>query len=156
MPTDNVVPLPTMPLQFAAPEDTAKKHKVEVRLTPKLANGFCAVPSILIQGAHRLRPHEGAQGLTPTEVLVIIHLLDRKWDARMPFPAITTIAEQMGLKPRTVRGAIQRLEKLGYLKRHPMMNGGPNRYDLSGLFAALEKLLEEDVAKSDAEAAAEA
>jgi hypothetical protein len=155
MPADNVVPLLTAPLVNAAPEDTAKKHRVEVRLTPKLANGFCAVPSILIQGAHRLRPHEGAQGLTPTEVLILIHLLDRKWDARMPFPAITTVAEQMGLKPRTVRGAIQRLEKLGYLKRLPMMNGGPNRYDLSGLFAVLEKLMDEDVAKADAAAAAE-
>lgn len=130
------------------------KAKIAKRLTSRLANGYCAVPSILIRGAHRLRPHEGARGLNTTEVMVLIHLLDRKWDDRMPFPALTTIAAAMGLKARSVRAAVKRLEDLHYIRRHPMPNGGPNRYDLSGLFAALEKLLDEDVEKS--EAAAEA
>jgi DNA-binding MarR family transcriptional regulator len=153
MPTDNVVPLNAAPHADAAPEKHDKQpkdHRVPVRLTPKLANAWAAVPTALIQGAHRLRPHDGARGLNPTEVMVLIHLLDRKWDERMPFPAITTIAEQMGLKPRGVRAVVERMEKLGYLKRYPMANGGPNRYDLTGLFTALEKLMDEDVAKAEA------
>jgi DNA-binding MarR family transcriptional regulator len=144
MPTqNNVVPLSQYP---AATE----KYTVSARLTPKLSKSYCAVPSILIQGAHRLRPHDAARGLNTTEVMTLIHILERKWDGRMPYPAITTIAEQMGLKPRSIRAAIKRLEDFGYLKRHPMSNGGPNRYDLTGLFTALEKLVDEDVAKNDA------
>jgi hypothetical protein len=35
-----------------------------------------------------------------------------------------------------------------------MPDGGPNRYDLTGLFTALERLMDEDAAARDAQATA--
>lgn len=159
--TGSAVPLPALPFSplVPAPVTALAEHKKKIanRLTPRLANaGYCAVPSVLIRGAHRLRPHEGARGLNTTEVMVLIHLLDRKWDERMPYPALTTIAEEMGLKPRSVRAAVKRLEDLQYIQRYPSPTGGTNKYDLSGLFNALEKLLTEDAEKSDATATTKA
>lgn len=67
-------------------------------------------------------------------------LLSHKWDARLPYPALTTIAGRMGLSTRAIRAAVKTLEEAGYLRRLPTYAGGRNRYDLSGLLAVLEEL----------------
>jgi len=81
--------------------------------------------------------------------------MSHKWDSRAPFPALTTIAERIGLDVRTVRASVKRLEDLGYLRREPAPYGGPNRYHLEGLFRALEQLIDED-AKAEAASSKEA
>jgi hypothetical protein len=129
---------------------------VAARWTARLADRhFTPISEVFLHNLQRLRPNPGARGLNPTEALVIIQLMSHKWDNRAPFPALTTIAERIGLQVRSVRAAVKRLEDLGYLRREPSTYGGPNRYHMDGLFAALEGLLDED-AKLAAELASAA
>lgn len=125
-------------------------RKIESRWTPQLAKRFCPVSSFFLSNYHRLKPHEAARGLNSTEALLIIHLMDYKWDDRAPFPTLTTISKRMGLTVRAVRSAVKNLEDLGYLKRERSRSGGPNRYHLQGLFKALEELQSRDAEASRA------
>ena len=137
----------------AAPSEPARRPKPdrrpEVRWGQKLGSRFTPVSQFFLHNYYRLRPHEGARGLSSTEVMVLIHLMDHKWDTRDPFPTLTLIAKRMDMKVRNVRDTVKRLEDLGYLTRIPSTNGGPNRYALNGLIVALEKLMAEDIAKTD-------
>lgn len=127
------------------PQPQGVDRSVAARWTPRLAaHYFTPVSEVFLHNLHRLRPHDGARGLNPTETLVIIQIMSHKWDGRAPFPALTTIAERIGLDVRSVRASVKRLEGLGYLRREPSPYGGPNRYHLDGLFQALERLLDED------------
>ncbi len=125
-------------------------RSVAARWTPRLGNAWCGISSFFLANYCRLRPHEGARGLNSSEAMVIIHLMDHKWDARAPFPTVSTLATRMGISTRAVRETIRNLETSGYLRRVPMSNGGPNRYQLEPLFSALERLMDEDVAKEAA------
>ena len=117
------------------------KRSVETRWTPKLAKKFCMISSFFLANHHRLPAHgPGTRSLNSTEVLILIHIVDYKWDARAPFPAVKTLAKRMGITDRAVRAALQTLENAGYLQRERTA-GGPNRYHLQGLFDALEKLM---------------
>lgn len=120
-----------------------KKYRVSERWTSPLARQFCPVSSAFLQHYHRLRPAPGAPGLNSTEALLIIHLMDYKWDQRAPFPAVETLAQRMGMSDRAVRKAVARLEACGYVVRE-QVPGRSNRYRLDGLFAALEELLNEE------------
>lgn len=79
--------------------------------------------------------------MTSTEAMLIIQILDHKWDSRAPFPTIKTLALRMGLSTRMIRAALKNLEDGGYIKREPLPNGGPNRYHFDGLFTALERFV---------------
>lgn len=131
-------------------QEPASKRKMADRWTPKLArSGFCPVSSYFLANYHRLKPHPGAEGLSSTEAMVLIQILDFKWDSKMPFPTISTLATRMGLAPRTVRAAIARVEALGYVERVLAPNGGPNRYKFDGLFKALEAMYDQDLEAAD-------
>jgi DNA-binding MarR family transcriptional regulator len=75
--------------------------------------------------------------------MLVIQLMDFKWDERAPFPSVGRLAKRMGLTPRAVRAALRSLETSGFIKREYSHDGGPNRYHFGGLFAALERLLGE-------------
>jgi hypothetical protein len=90
------------------------------------------VSSYFLGNYCRLNPAGG--GLTSTEAMVIIQLMDHKWDERAPYPTVRTLAKRMGLSVRAVRSALENLQKMGYLQREPSSVGGPNRYHLEGLF----------------------
>jgi hypothetical protein len=117
-------------------------RSIEKRWTPLLAKRFCPVSSAFLELYHELRPHSGARGLNSTEAMLLIHLIDHKWDERAPFPTVARLATRLGLSTRMVRGALKNLEDNGYVRRDPMPNGGPNRYHFDGLFRALEALLQ--------------
>ena len=108
--------------------------------TKKLGKPFTPVSSYFLDNYHRL-----AYPITPTEFVVIVHLLKYKWDEEMPFPAIATLAKKMGRSEQAVRAAARSLEDKGYLVRH-MTRGRPNRFDLKPLFEAVEKLYDDDQA----------
>ena len=84
--------------------------------------------------------------------MVIIHLVDHKWDERAPFPTVRTLATRMSLSVRGVRNALQTLESNGYVRREASATGGPNRYHLQGLFEALEQMMASDVASQEVSA----
>jgi DNA-binding MarR family transcriptional regulator len=122
-------------------------RSMAARWTPALAAApFTPVPAVMLENLQRLRPHDGARGLNCTETMVLLQLLSFKWDVRAPWPSLATIADRLGLKVRTVRATLQRLEELKYVRRERSAYGGTNRFHLDGLFAALEKLLEEQKA----------
>ncbi len=119
--------------------------KIEKRWTARLALPFCGVSSYFLANYHRLAAAPGQPGLNSTEAVLIIQLHDFKWDDRHPFPTVGTLAARLGVTPRHVRDTMKALQERGYLLRIPGARGGANRYDLGGLYQALEALMDADV-----------
>ncbi len=128
---------------FPEKEREEADRSIANRWTPKLAKQFCPVSSYFLKNYRRLKPHDGAKGLSNTEAMLIIHIMDHKWGPQAPWPTVKTLATRMSLNVRTVRAMVKRLEGLDYIKREPMLYG-PNRYQMQPLFDALEKLMIED------------
>lgn len=146
----NVVPLSVEP----DPQQNASSG-IEARWGSRLAVPFNPVSRYFLHNYHRLRPHPGARGLNSTEAMLVIQILDHKWDSRAPFPTISTLAKRMGVTARSIRSTLKRLEDLNYVHRDPSPFGGPNKYRFEGLIDALHKLMDADVASTDASAANE-
>jgi DNA-binding transcriptional ArsR family regulator len=128
-------------------------RSIAARWTERLATRFCPVSSYFLANYHRLAPHEGADGLTSTEAMLVIHLVDHKWSADAPFPTTGTLAKRMGISQRQVRHTLKRLEDLGFVLRERPSMSSANRYRLEPLFAKLEALIDQDVAPALAEVA---
>lgn len=100
--------------------------------------GFVIVPSLLLRAQQRLR-------INPTQLAVLIHLMDYWWDvARKPYPSKKTLSQRMGISARQVQRHIASLESSKLLKRverhHPARGKQSNEYDLSGLVRRLAEL----------------
>lgn len=79
--------------------------------------GFVAVPMVLL----RL---QAKYELSATDMLVLINLLAHWWDpARSVFPRTTTIAQRMGIEPRTVQRSTKKLLTKGLMTRETLPNG---------------------------------
>ncbi|ODB84897.1 hypothetical protein A3194_14115 [Candidatus Thiodiazotropha endoloripes] len=106
-------------------------------------SGWTAIPSIIIEKQHAL-------GLDSMDVNIILYLSTYWWEAEnLPHPSKKTIAEAIGVKPRTIQRRIAALEAAGFIRRElrPDKNKGnnTNRYHFDGLIDevkpyALEKL----------------
>lgn len=111
----------------------------------KVGRRFTAIPNALPQLAHRL-DRKGVpggskgKGLTPTELAVIFNLATFWWDTNAPYPALKTLAERIGVSTRAVRSTLEKLEAMGYLRREFSKTGGPSKYHMDGLVAALNEL----------------
>jgi DNA-binding MarR family transcriptional regulator len=103
------------------------------------AKKFTAVPNTFLD-------HAAKWGLKMAHVVLVFHLLKYKWTPEHPFPSISTLAAEMGVDARTVRGWIEDLEKLGLLRRiaRQKKNGerSSNAYDLTPLFDRLKEIPE--------------
>ncbi len=107
-------------------------HEIGKRWTPSLAaRGFAPIVQPFLE-------HQSELQITPTEAMLIVHLMSFKWDTAAPFPAMSKLASRLGISERYVRKLCSRLEKFGYLKRYGRL-GTSNQFDLNGLFAELEK-----------------
>lgn len=100
--------------------------------------GFSIVPSLLLRAQQRL-------GLNPTQLVVLLQLLDYWWDVdRKPYPSKKTLSERLKISPRQVQRYMQDLERSGFIKREARYanSGGrmSNLYDLAGLVEKLQKL----------------
>ena len=71
--------------------------------------------------------------------MFIIQLVLHKWDDKMPYPGFKTLAKRMLIGDTQARNLARSLGTKNYLKRN-MRVGQTNRFDLSPLFLALEKL----------------
>lgn len=129
-----------------------REKKVAKRWTPALGRQFCAVSSYFLANYHRLG-NDGQRGLNSTEAMLVIQILDFKWDEKLPFPTVGLLAQRMAVSTRHVRETLKELEGRGFLQRVPGARGGANRYDLTGLFAALEALQTQDAEARDTRAA---
>lgn len=137
----------------AAPEGERKRrHGAQERWTEQLGRYFTPVSDYFLANYHRLRPHPNARGLNSAEAMLIIQLMSFKRDRRAPFPSHKTLAERMGMSERMVRQHVRALVTQGYLQCERKTAGGVNRYHLEPLFAALEKMMAEDVSRPEQEA----
>lgn len=110
---------------------------------------YTVVPSALLKGQARLR-------INATELALLIHLMDHWWQAdKMPWPSKKTLAERLGVGPKTIQRAMAHLEQEELIKRVPRFNktGGrsSNEYDLSPLVQRL-KPIASDLVKAAEEA----
>lgn len=146
--TNNVVPLnPTVVVEQPSKE---KSSGLDARWGVRLSKPYHPVSRFFLQNYWRVKPHDGARGLNSSEAMLIIQILDHKWDDRAPFPSLPMLATRMGLSVRQLRATVKRLEDLGYLRRQPAENGGPNKYHFDGLINALHAMQDADVAAKDA------
>jgi DNA-binding MarR family transcriptional regulator len=108
-----------------------------------LQGGYLVVPTAYLRHYAHLKPYS----LTSGEALFVLHLMEFKWDADAPFPGYKTLAARMGVSDKMARRHAQNLETKGYLRR-VMRTGQTNRFDLTPLFDALEKVNALDQAKA--------
>jgi hypothetical protein len=115
----------------------AKKVLEEKWGNPLLSEGFTVMPNIVFQ-------HQKALKLKPLDVLILLHLISYWWKANEPpRPAKGTIAQALDVDPRTVQRGVEKMEKLGYIRRIVRKASAgdnlPNGYDLRGLVKAATK-----------------
>lgn len=104
--------------------------------------GFVAVPARFLQLYAHLKPFPLSSG----EALFILHLMEFKWDANAPFPGYKTLASRMGVSDKMARRYAQSLETKKLLRRQKRV-GQTNRFDLTPLFDALVKAVDQDEQK---------
>lgn len=127
------------PLKLAKPKEEVKKQwDVTSVWTKKLGKPFTPISCYFLENYHRLK-----YPITPIEFAFIVHLLRHKWGEAEPYPAFGTLARRIGRSPEALRAAARSLGKKGYLKR-TIRKGSTNRFDLTPLFNAVEKLYDED------------
>jgi len=104
--------------------------------------GFQQVPDALLR-------HQGALGLSPTDLVVLLNVTMHWWDSEvLPFPSTSSIARRMDTSRRTVERSLKHLKKLGLMKRltpEERADGSTfRRFDFSGLIERLEQLADSD------------
>jgi DNA-binding transcriptional regulator YhcF (GntR family) len=101
-------------LKNAATSTQQKQHlsRSEGKWTKQLlAPGFTVIPSILLE-------KQKALGLDPLDVNIILQLAKHWWEAENPpFPGKKSIADSIGIDPRTVQRRIAAMEKAGFIQR---------------------------------------
>ncbi|MEG2398629.1 MAG: conserved phage C-terminal domain-containing protein [Hafnia sp.] len=97
-----------------------------------------------------------ASGMKLSSVAIMARLADFSSDEGVCWPSIETIARQLGAGPSTIRTAIAKLEKDGWLTRTQRRNGNRNASNVYRLnvaklqAAAFPQLSDSDTSKSDA------
>jgi predicted transcriptional regulator len=116
------------------------KSASEIRVNEKkwsktlMDAGWTAVPSIILE-------RQKALGLDSLDVNILLHLATYWWTHdNKPHPSKKTIAEAIGVKPRTVQRHIAELEAAGLIKREERRIVGKgsrtNLYHFDGLIKA--------------------
>jgi hypothetical protein len=96
-------------------------------------HGHTQISNFFLRHYHRL-------GITHGEAMFIVHLMQYKWDRQAPYPSYATIAERMGVKPKSVQRFAASLQQRGLLWRE-YAEGQTNTFHLDKLMAALVKLI---------------
>ncbi len=114
----------------------AKELRVNERKWSKtlMDAGWTAFPSVIIE-------RQKALGLDATDVNILLHLASYWWTKdNKPHPSKKTIAEAVGVTPRTVQRRIAAMEKAGFIHREerriPGKGSRTNRYHFDGLIKA--------------------
>jgi hypothetical protein len=128
MQSKDVLQFPAHESQNTNPRSYSKRWKHE----SLIANGYTVIPSTFLKLYSRLKPY----AITMPEAMLIVHLMEFKWDSKNPYPSYKTLALRMGVSDKRVRRLAQSLEQKGYLKRKMRM-ARTNEFDLNPLFDAL-------------------
>ena len=113
----------------------AENKAIEQRWGKDLvAAGWTAIPNVLFDCSQEL-------GLKHLDIVIILHLAGYWWHAgNDPYPTKQTLANKIGVTPRTIQRSIAELEEKGYITRHARTSklGGnlANRYSFEGIIKA--------------------
>lgn len=104
--------------------------------------GFQAVPDVLLK-------HQNKLGLSPVDVVILLNIMMHWWNAHdKPYPRLVTIAQRIGVTPRTVERRISRMEKAKLLRRLPAEKKekglSVRRFDLGGIVSRLQLIASDD------------
>jgi len=122
-----------------APEKKSRKSPASQKWGAKVMDsGFCMLPSLLLRAQRRLH-------LNPTQLAVLIQIVDHWWDAgRKPYPSKKELSQRLGIGERQVQRYLTDLEDEGLIKRIPRYADHKGRmsnmYDLQGLVDKLTEL----------------
>lgn len=119
---------------------TTQQQPLQQKWGSGLDAGFLLIPVLLLKRQRELL-------LDNTELVVLLNLLAAWWDtAKRPYPRSTTIAQRIGVTPRTVQRSLEKLEAKGLILRvrHGTGIGAAYRqatsYDMTGTVDALKRL----------------
>ena len=139
-----------------AKQTTQKANAEQLRVNekkwtkPLMDAGWSVLPNIIIE-------KQAALGLHPLDMNIILHLVQYWWVAdNLPHPSVATIAEAIGVTPRTIQ---KRIKALGLMereeRRHTKYGSVTNLYSFEGIIKAVAPFAEEKLAKKVEAQAAE-
>jgi len=137
--------LPEFPMTVLKQADAEIVRKNEAKWSkPLMAAGWNAIPSIIIE-------KQQALGLDALDMNIIVHLSNYWWTAEtLPFPSVETIAQAIGVKPRTVQKRVTALQAAGLLtrieRRKTRYGSDTNLYSFEGLIKAALPYAREKIA----------
>jgi hypothetical protein len=117
---------------------TRSDHRISVRFGDAILEaGHTAVPNLVLNSYCRL-------GITPGEMLFVIHIWQHWWTERDPYPSLGTIAARMGISRRQARNHASSLKTKGYLRVNERTAAGrgqlSSEYDFAPLLQAVANL----------------
>ncbi len=131
---------PVKPVTAASADDKVNEKKWT---RPLMEAGWTVVPNVLIE-------RQKALGLDSVDMNILLHLFSYWWRPdEKPHPAKATIAEAVGVSPRTVQRRIAAMERLGFIKRQERrvsrVGSKTNIYHFEGLIKEATPLANEMV-----------
>jgi hypothetical protein len=113
-----------------------RRRTVADRWTPEIAKaGHIPIARSFLRGYRKLDPP-----ITFGEAMLLVHLLDYKWDSAAPWPSFKTLAGHMGLSDKQARRLAKSLARKGCL-RIEQRTAHSNLFHFEPLFEKLEALL---------------
>jgi predicted transcriptional regulator len=105
--------------------------------------GWTALPNVIFQ-------RQRALGLSTLDINILLQLTAYWWESsNLPHPSKTTIANAIGVTPRTIQKRIAEMEKAGFIKRvarkSERTGSATNLYDFSGLISSCEPFAQEEL-----------
>lgn len=116
-------------------DSTTTIYQIAVRFGDDILQaGFTAIPNLVLD-------HYSSLGITPGEMMFIIHVWQYWWTEKDPYPSLRTIAGKMSVSRRQVSNYTQSLKSKGLLLVHerqdPERGQVTSEYDFSPLIRAL-------------------
>src|SRR5690242_12539367 len=91
-------------------QTTNRRHTLALRFGDALLQaGHTAIPNLVLDRYAEL-------GISPAEMMFIIHIWRYWWTERNPYPALATVAGRMGVSRRQMTNYTQSLKRKGYLR----------------------------------------
>jgi len=102
-----------------------------------LQHGFTTVPNLVLD-------HYSQLGISPSEMMFIIHVWQYWWTEKNPYPSLKSISSKMSISHRQMKNYVRSLKDKGYLIVNERIVPGVGRltsqYDFSPLIQAVVSL----------------
>jgi hypothetical protein len=132
------IPTRPVPIKAANQATPSNGYKISVLFGDQILQaGFTSVPNLVLN-------HYAELGITPAEMMFIIHMWQFRWTERDPYPSLTTIADKMDVSWRQAHRYAKSLEQKGFLiiksRQEPGRGQVTSEYDFEPLLKAVLKL----------------